>query len=344
MWLGSQEGLLLVHSSISNVSTTIDKVKLKDSILCLSQNKGKVVVGLADGSVAIFYRSKSGLWDLKNFYLISFDNLHHSIRCLNNVYDNVWCGCRNKIYIVDPSELNVPAVIEVHPKKENQVRHMVTYNEGVWVSIRLDTTLRLYHAKTRQHLQYLDIEPFITRMLGTSNLGLSLVRISSLMIASKRLWIGTGNGVILSIPFSENKKTTTAAALPGTSVRVVGDSKETHHFSDLDCMMPYCNLADAQFSFHGHRDAIKFFLNVPSESIQKLASSTPKTESARVYEKTDSVLVISGGHGYIDFRIGDTNKSNNGSFEKKLEDMSDLRTEGETVNRNDQSRLIVWQI
>ena len=35
MWLGSQEGMLLVHSSISSVSTTIDKVKLKDSILCL---------------------------------------------------------------------------------------------------------------------------------------------------------------------------------------------------------------------------------------------------------------------------------------------------------------------
>jgi hypothetical protein len=35
MWLGSQEGLLLVHSSITNVSTTLDKVKLKDSILCL---------------------------------------------------------------------------------------------------------------------------------------------------------------------------------------------------------------------------------------------------------------------------------------------------------------------
>ena len=97
-------------------------------------------------------------------------------------------------------------MIEVHPRKENQVRHIVSTNNGVWVSIRLDSTLRLYHAKTYQHLQYLDIDPFVTRMLGTSNLGLSLIRISSLVISSKRLWIGTGNGVILSIPFTDSKK------------------------------------------------------------------------------------------------------------------------------------------
>jgi hypothetical protein len=67
-----------------------------------------MVVGLADGSAAIFNRAKSGAWDLKSFYVISFDNLHHSIRCLTNVYEHVWCGCRNKIYIVNPAELNVP--------------------------------------------------------------------------------------------------------------------------------------------------------------------------------------------------------------------------------------------
>jgi len=57
-------------------------------------------------------------------------------------------------------------VIEVHPRKENQVRHIVSVRDGIWISIRLDSTLRLYHAKTYQPLQYLDIEPFITRMLG----------------------------------------------------------------------------------------------------------------------------------------------------------------------------------
>jgi hypothetical protein len=243
----------------------------------------------------------------------------------------------------------------VHPKKENQVRHMAWCGDGVWVSIRLDTTLRLYHAKTRQLVQYLDIEPFITRMLGTSNLGLSLVRISSLMVASKRLWIGTGNGVILSIPFTDisisGKKST---ALPGSIVRVGAalsspTSKATEN-DLLDANVPYCNLSDAQFSFHGHRDAIKFFLNVPSEALQK------SSQKANLYEKTDTVLIVSGGHGYIDFRIGDqtaatASGSSSLSSSNSNNNMSDIKTELMTSrdekinsNQNDQARLIVWQI
>lgn len=204
--MGSQEGWLLVHSTISNVSKSIDKIKLKDAILSIVQNKGRVIVGLADGSIAIFNRNAEGLWDLKNFHLINVDKPSHSIRCLINVNDNVWAGCRNKIYVVNPDECKLLSTIEVHPRKENQIRHMAWVNDGVWVSLRLDSTLRLYHAKTQQHLQYLDIEPFITRMLGSSNIGVSTVRISSLLIGAKRLWLGTGNGVILSLPFNECKK------------------------------------------------------------------------------------------------------------------------------------------
>lgn len=36
----------------------------------------------------------------------------------------------------------------------------------MWVSIRLDSTLRLYHAHTHQHLQDVDIEPYVSKMLG----------------------------------------------------------------------------------------------------------------------------------------------------------------------------------
>lgn len=66
--------------------------------------------------------------------------------------------------------------------------------DGVWVSIRLDSTLRLYHAHTHQHLQDVDIEPYVSKMLGTGKLGFSFVRITSLLVSCQRLWIGTGNG------------------------------------------------------------------------------------------------------------------------------------------------------
>ena len=55
---------------------------------------------------------------------------------------------------------------DAHPRKESQVRQIAWVGDGVWVSIRLDSTLRLYHAYTHQHLQDVDIEPYVSKMLG----------------------------------------------------------------------------------------------------------------------------------------------------------------------------------
>ena len=48
---------------------------------------------------------------------------------------------------------------------------------------------------------------------GTGKLGFSFVRITALLIAGNRLWVGTGNGVVISIPLTESKFPT----LDGTS-------------------------------------------------------------------------------------------------------------------------------
>lgn len=125
---------------------------------------------------------------------------------------------------------------DAHPRKDSQVRQLAWDGDGIWVSIRLDSTLRLFHAHTFQHLQDVDIEPYVSKMLGqfitqvftlkcthtkcsdlvlnvsfipfstgTGKLGFSFVRITALMVSCNRLWIGTGNGVIISIPLTESK-------------------------------------------------------------------------------------------------------------------------------------------
>lgn len=55
---------------------------------------------------------------------------------------------------------------DAHPRRESQIRQLAWIGDGVWVSIRLDSTLRLYHAHTHQHLQDVDIEPYVSKMLG----------------------------------------------------------------------------------------------------------------------------------------------------------------------------------
>lgn len=55
---------------------------------------------------------------------------------------------------------------DAHPRKESQIRQLAWVGDGIWVSIRLDSTLRLFHAHTYQHLQDVDIEPYVSKMLG----------------------------------------------------------------------------------------------------------------------------------------------------------------------------------
>jgi mitogen-activated protein kinase 8 interacting protein 3 len=102
---------------------------------------------------------------------------------------------------------------------------------------------------------------------------------------------------------------------------------------------------NAQLSFHGYRDAVKFFVAVPGQPPSKIlhdeetnSESLPSTSSASASSShtTDTsalafgdILVVSGGDGYIDFRIGDA------SAEKSDE---------LTTNNRNMSYLIVWHL
>lgn len=87
------------------------------------------------------------------------------------------------------------------------MRQLCACGAGVWVALRLDSTLRMYHADTGEHLQDLDVAPFVTRVLSGGNERQSLVRIGAIAIAYSRLWIGTSSGIVLSVPFHQSTST-----------------------------------------------------------------------------------------------------------------------------------------
>lgn len=73
---------------------------------------------------------------------------------------------------------------------------------------------------------------------------------------------------------------------------------------------------NAQISFHGHRDSVKFFVAVPGNVDKTSTVCSPKIStqpgqedgsvlSSSTTDGENSWLVISGGEGYIDFRLGD---------------------------------------
>ncbi|XP_038182030.1 C-Jun-amino-terminal kinase-interacting protein 3 isoform X4 [Arvicola amphibius] len=361
MWLGAQNGWLYVHSAVANWKKCLHSIKLKDSVLSLVHVKGRVLVALADGTLAIFHRGEDGQWDLSNYHLMDLGHPHHSIRCMAVVDDRVWCGYKNKVHVIQPKTMQIEKSFDAHPRRESQVRQLAWIGDGVWVSIRLDSTLRLYHAHTHQHLQDVDIEPYVSKMLGTGKLGFSFVRITALLIAGNRLWVGTGNGVVISIPLTEtvvlhrgqllglraNKTSPTSGegTRPGGVIHVYGDDSSDKAASSF---IPYCSMAQAQLCFHGHRDAVKFFVSVPGNVLATLNGSVldspsegpgpaaPAADSEG--QKLKNALVLSGGEGYIDFRIGD------GEDDETEEVAGDVNQVKPVLSKAERSHIIVWQV
>uniref|UniRef100_A0A8B9LW27 Mitogen-activated protein kinase 8 interacting protein 3 n=1 Tax=Astyanax mexicanus TaxID=7994 RepID=A0A8B9LW27_ASTMX len=349
---------LYVHSAVANWKKCLHSIKLKDSVLSLVHVKGRVLVALADGTLAIFHRAEDGLWDLTNYHLMDLGRPHHSIRCMAVVHDKVWCGYKNKIHVIQPKSMQIEKSFDAHPRRESQVRQLAWIGDGVWVSIRLDSTLRLYHALTHQHLQDVDIEPYVSKMLGTGKLGFSFVRITALLIGGNRLWVGTGNGVVISIPLTEtvvlhrgqllglraNKVSPTSA---GGVIHVYADDSSSEKGNGS--FIPYCSMAQAQLCFHGHRDAVKFFVSVPGNVLATLngsvldspsesqGSSAP-TETQSEAQSVQNVLVLSGGEGYIDFRIGD------GEDDETEEPDSEAPQIKPALSKAERSHIIVWQV
>ena len=95
--------------------------------------------------------------------------------------------------------------------------------------------------------------------------------------------MGTGNGVIISVPLCSQSATmntstsaekitdaiesgsrkssgVTSPIARGDVVKVYADSHNDR--LTMETFIPYCSMAQAQLSFHGHRDAVKFFVSV----------------------------------------------------------------------------------
>ena len=108
---------------------------------------------------------------------------------------------------------------------------------------------------------------------------------------------------------------------------------------------------NAQISFHGHRDSVKFFVTVSgtmdktstvcsprlsTQSGQVESSITSSTSSAMEEEK--SWLVISGGEGYIDFRSGDNIEGG-----ENIGGPEDIPSSSKTSSAEN-SHVMVWQV
>ncbi|XP_053486185.1 C-Jun-amino-terminal kinase-interacting protein 4 [Ictalurus furcatus] len=291
VWIGTQDGGVLVHSASGSRRRCLQSVSLSEGVHSLTFSPDQVIAGLSNGMLAFFSYSSGG-WNLHSHEVLSLGITPlQPIRCCLAKSGCLWVGYWNKVLMIDVQNRKVEKSFTVSHRSEQQVRFLCAAGSGVWASCRLDPTLRLFDWTTGRPLQEVDISSMITKALGTAFLSLSPLQISALSVVSGRLWVGTGNGAIFSIALSLSSESS----------------------------IPYCTLASAHLCFHGHRQAVKFIISAPGCR----GSSVTAEGSA-----STSHLILSGGEGYINFRIGD-------------EGSDGL---GETVpQRSERSHVIIWQ-
>uniref|UniRef100_A0A672LVF9 Rho guanine nucleotide exchange factor 10 like n=2 Tax=Sinocyclocheilus grahami TaxID=75366 RepID=A0A672LVF9_SINGR len=85
---------------------------------------------------------------------------------------------------------------EVHPDPMVSVTHMVRAGGGVWMAFSEGSSLRLFHTETLEHLQEINIST-PSAYLST---GQKSVCVTSLLICQGLLWVGTAQGIIVTLP------------------------------------------------------------------------------------------------------------------------------------------------
>uniref|UniRef100_A0A3Q3X8K2 RH2 domain-containing protein n=1 Tax=Mola mola TaxID=94237 RepID=A0A3Q3X8K2_MOLML len=233
----------------------------------------------------------SNSWNLKSHYVMPLgSNPLQPIRCCLAKGSRLWVGYWNRVHVVDMDSKKVKQTFSVSERSEQQVCFLCAAGSGVWASCRLDPVLRLFDWSTGQSLQEVDLTVLVTKALQAF-LTFSPLQISSLAVISGRLWVGTGGGALFCIPLSISE----------------------------DASIPCCSIESAQLCFHGHRQAVRFIIAAPC-LITSPGSSIVTT----------SQLILSGGEGYINFRIDD---ANDGSPESSQT----------TPQRSERSHMIIWQ-
>uniref|UniRef100_A0A8C2KA40 Rho guanine nucleotide exchange factor (GEF) 10-like b n=1 Tax=Cyprinus carpio TaxID=7962 RepID=A0A8C2KA40_CYPCA len=194
--VGLLDGNILVYGSVDTAAQCLLTFCNPEGcpVLCLKQSANFLFAGLSNGKVAVYNRkSGEGLWDP--------DSCRHVvIGCapvlkLLQIDECVWASCANQVSVIEGSSLRTQS-FEVHPDPMVSVTHMVRAGGGVWMAFSEGSSLRLFHTETLEHLQEINISTPSAYLSP----GQKTVCVTSLLICQGLLWVGTAQGIIVTLP------------------------------------------------------------------------------------------------------------------------------------------------
>ncbi|XP_071018324.1 rho guanine nucleotide exchange factor 10-like protein isoform X1 [Oncorhynchus clarkii lewisi] len=194
--LGLDDGSILVYGSVNTEAQCLLNLRNPHScpVLCLKHCTNFLFAGLRDGTMMVYGRSNGGeLWEPDSSRTVIVGP--EPVRTLLVLEDSMWASCANSVTIIEGSSLATQR-FEVHPDPMVTVAHMVRAGGGVWMAFSEGSSIRLFHTETLEHLQEINIS---TRV-SLHNPGQKSMRVTSLLIYQGLLWVGTVQGIIITLP------------------------------------------------------------------------------------------------------------------------------------------------
>lgn len=267
MWLGTEDGSILIYNSTDNIRTKIHKVKIQNStsVNCIIYIDKKVFVALANGDINVYVTDSNGLWKTNEGITITIGSSSAPVTKMVTVSGKLWCACQSSIKILNTTLLSVENSFGVNVEGNRIIKCLVESGLGAWISVHNSAKVKLYHAVSFECLTEICVAPAVSKMLSSCDDIIrqhkaACLRVTALLASRDMLWIGTSAGVILTMPLPHITANTVKISTP----------------------LPVTGVP------HGHTGHVRFLTTVDVEQ--------------RRGKKTDKPLVVSGGDGYEDFR------------------------------------------
>uniref|UniRef100_A0A9J7X3L1 Rho guanine nucleotide exchange factor 17 n=1 Tax=Cyprinus carpio carpio TaxID=630221 RepID=A0A9J7X3L1_CYPCA len=315
VWLGTEDGCIHVYQSSDNIRNRKNSMKMQHSASILYLDN-KVFVSLANGEVIVYQREAGSFWDPQSSQTLCLGSPTGPVTKMVPVAGKLWCGCQNRVLIINTSTLAQEHSFQVGQDSGRCVTSIVSCGKGVWIALQGSAQVRLYHASTYESLTEVDVAPAVHKMLAGSDAIIrqhkaACLRITALLACKDLLWIGTSAGVVLTLAIPPVSSSTGPGSLRAPLFPMGSAHGHTGHVRFLTCIeLP---------------EGFDVNFPPPSESGKFLTRRDSSRRRASILLPAKSnLLVISGGDGYEDFRL--TNSS-------------------ETVGRDDSTNhLLLWRV
>ncbi|XP_047104060.1 rho guanine nucleotide exchange factor 17 [Schistocerca piceifrons] len=291
MWLGTEDGCIHVYNCTDNIRIKKNKIKIQhgSSVHCIIYLDNRVFVSLANGDITVYTRDSNGGWNTTDPLTVGVGTAAMPVTRMLSIGGKLWCGCHNTIKILNTVSLNIEHSFQVNSDSSRSVTCLALAGFGVWISLQNSAVVKLFHAISYECLCDVNVAPAVTKMLQSCDDIIrqhkaACLRVTSLLACKDMLWIGTSAGVILNMRLPHiTPSTTKVTTVPTASGMPHG---HTGHVRFLTCVET------------GYQHVTKESLKQQSGMfVRQVGRSRGEGSSSK-----STLLVISGGDGYEDFR------------------------------------------